>query len=160
MLVRKTHHRIVLGSIKFPTDNLQLNIICFHTVAKKDFANLLDACWRPEVFIALPKLWPQKRHLYLLEYLPAYAKQQVQILWKREKYFASTSIRKYDRITMAYSLIGYAIPAPTAKSKNLSTSWMTFQSHCIMVVIKSHWKWTWNTTGQHTVNHNQVTFLV
>jgi hypothetical protein len=38
MLVRKTHQSIVLGSITFPRDKLQLNLTCFHTVVKKDVA--------------------------------------------------------------------------------------------------------------------------
>jgi len=37
MLVRKTHHSIVFGSITFSRDNFQLNLTCFHMVAKKDF---------------------------------------------------------------------------------------------------------------------------
>ena len=38
MLVRKTHQSIVLGSITFPRDNLQLNLTCFNMIVKKDFA--------------------------------------------------------------------------------------------------------------------------
>ena len=30
-------------------NNFQLNLICFHMVAKKDFATVLDACWRSVV---------------------------------------------------------------------------------------------------------------
>jgi len=43
MLVHKTHHTIVLGSITFTRHNFQLNLTCFHMVAKKDFATVLDA---------------------------------------------------------------------------------------------------------------------
>jgi len=68
------------------------------------------------------------------------AKQLVYILWEREKYLAPTSIQNSDRLTKAYSLIGYAIPAPTAISKYLSISCKNFQSLCIMAVTKSHWK--------------------
>jgi len=51
MLVRKTHHSTVFGSITFPRDIFQLNLTCFHMVAKQDFATVLDACWRSVVFI-------------------------------------------------------------------------------------------------------------
>jgi hypothetical protein len=56
MLVLKTHHSIVLGSITFAGDNFQLNLTCFHTVAKKGFATVLDACWRSVVFITTPAI--------------------------------------------------------------------------------------------------------
>jgi len=58
---------------------------------------------------------------------------------------------------MAHSLIGYAIPAPTAISKYLHISCINFQSQCIMAVTMSHWKRTWTTNRPRTVNHNQVT---
>jgi len=44
MLVHKTHHSYVCSSTTFPRDNFQLNQTCFHMVAKKDFATVLDAC--------------------------------------------------------------------------------------------------------------------
>jgi hypothetical protein len=56
MLVYKTHHTILRGSITFPTDNYQLNLTCFHMVAEKDFATVLDACCRSEVFITPPPI--------------------------------------------------------------------------------------------------------
>ena len=62
----KTHRSIVLGSITFPRNNFQLNLTCFHMVAKKDLATILDACWRSVVFITPPAIWPKKKHLYLL----------------------------------------------------------------------------------------------
>ena len=83
--------------------------------------------------------------------------QTASLLWKREKYHAPTRIHNTDRPSKSYSLISYAIPGPTAISKYLSISCMNCQSHCIMTVTKSHWKWTWTTTCPHTVNHNQVT---
>jgi hypothetical protein len=56
MLVRKTHHGTVLGSVTFPRDNFQLNLPCFHMVARKDFATVLDASWRSVVFITPPPI--------------------------------------------------------------------------------------------------------
>ena len=56
MLICKTHHSIVCGSITFPRDSFQLNVTCFHIVAKKDFATVLDACWKSVVFITPPPI--------------------------------------------------------------------------------------------------------
>ena len=60
VLVRKTHHSIVRSSVAFPSGNFQLNLPCFHMTAKKDFATVLDACWRSVVFITPPPIWPRK----------------------------------------------------------------------------------------------------
>jgi len=54
MLVHKTHNNTVLGSITFPRDNL--NLRCLHKVAKKDFATVLEACWRSVAFITPPPI--------------------------------------------------------------------------------------------------------
>ena len=131
MLLHKTHHSIVRGSITSLKHNFQLNLTCFHMVAKKDLAIVLDACWRSVVFITPPPICPWKRTLVSAEQVAGQAKQLVQILWKREKYLAPTSIRNTDILTMACSLIGYAIPAPTAISKYLSIRFMNFQAHCL-----------------------------
>jgi hypothetical protein len=64
MLVCKTHHSIVLGFITFPKDNFQSNLICFHMVATKDFAIVLDACLRFPSH--LHQFNPGKKQLYLL----------------------------------------------------------------------------------------------
>ena len=61
MLVHKTHHSNVRISVKFPRDSFQLNQTCFHMVTKKDFATVLDACWRSVVFITPPPTWLHKR---------------------------------------------------------------------------------------------------
>jgi hypothetical protein len=66
MLVYKTHHSNVLGSIIFPKDNFQLNLTCFHMVAKKDFAIVPDT-YMSVVFISSQfyQSGPRKEHLYL-----------------------------------------------------------------------------------------------
>jgi len=56
MLVCKTHHSTALVSITFPRDNFQLNMTCFHMVAKKDFATVLDGSWRSVVSITPPPI--------------------------------------------------------------------------------------------------------
>jgi hypothetical protein len=56
MVVRKTHHSTVSGSITFPRDNFQLNLTCFHMVAKKDFATVLDASWGSVVLVTPPPI--------------------------------------------------------------------------------------------------------
>jgi hypothetical protein len=58
---------IVLGPITFPRDNFQINLTCFDMVAKKDFATVLDGCWRSVVFMTPPIIWPQKRQLVSAE---------------------------------------------------------------------------------------------
>jgi len=59
VLVCKTHHSTVLGSITFPTDNFQSNLTCFHKVDKKDFATVLDACCRSVVLHHIYTAAPQ-----------------------------------------------------------------------------------------------------
>jgi hypothetical protein len=56
LLVCKTHHSIVRGSITFPRGNFQINLKYFHIVAKKNFAAVLDVCWRSVVFIIPPPI--------------------------------------------------------------------------------------------------------
>ena len=64
VLAHKTHHSTVLGSITFPTENLQSNLTCFHKVGKKDFATVLDAVlWFSS---HLHQFGHRKEHLYLL----------------------------------------------------------------------------------------------
>jgi len=67
MLLHKTHHSIIPGSITSPKHNFQLNLTCFHMVAKKDLAIVLDACWRSVVFITPPPICPWKRTLVSAE---------------------------------------------------------------------------------------------
>jgi len=62
MLVRKIHHSNVLGAIIFPKDNFQLNLTCFHMVAKNNFAVVHDT-YLSVVFITPPPIWPLKRTL-------------------------------------------------------------------------------------------------
>jgi hypothetical protein len=67
MLVRKIHQNHVHSSKTLPGDNFQLNLTCFHMVAKKNFATVLDSCWRSVVFITPPPIWPRGGgNLYLL----------------------------------------------------------------------------------------------
>ena len=40
-----THPSIVLGSVKFPRNNFQLNLTCFHMEAKKGFWKLVGGQW-------------------------------------------------------------------------------------------------------------------
>jgi hypothetical protein len=67
VLVCKTHHIYDRSSITFPRDNFQLNLTCFHKVAKTDFVTVLGACWRSVVFITPTTIRPRQRTLVSAE---------------------------------------------------------------------------------------------
>jgi len=46
-------------------------------VSKKDFATVLDACWRSVVFITPPPIWPGKGTLVSAEYVAQWTTQLV-----------------------------------------------------------------------------------
>jgi len=77
MLVHKTHHSYFCGSMKVPRDNFQLNLTCFHMVAKKHFASVLDAFWRSVVCITTPTISPRKRTPISAEQVARLTKQLV-----------------------------------------------------------------------------------
>ena len=158
MLVEKSHYSIVLGSITFPTDNFQLNLTCFYMVAKKDFATVLDACWQSVVFITPPRIWPRERNTCICWIGGTVGQRASLDTVEKREISCPTSIQKSDRLTTAYSLIGYAIPAPTEISKYWSISCMNIQSRCIMVVTLSQWNRTWTTNHSLTVKHNQENY--
>jgi len=147
VLAHKTHHSIVLGSITFPTDNFQLKpemfsqgrqerfCYCFHHTS----TNLAPEkntciCW-------IGGTVGQTTSLDIVEKIKIPCPYQHSKLWNTNQ---------------GLSLIGWPIPGPTAISKYLNISCMNCQSHCIMAVTKSHWKWTWTTISPETVDQNQV----
>jgi hypothetical protein len=81
---------------------------------------------------------PGKEHLYLLNRWQGRRNSWFRYCGKEKNNLLLPAFEILDRLTKAYSLIGYDIPAPTAISKYLSLSCTDFQSHWIMTATKSH----------------------
>jgi hypothetical protein len=76
---------------------------------------------------------------------------------KRQTYLTPISIQNSDRLPWPIPYLAMLSQLLQQISKYLNISCMTFQSHCIMGVTKSPWKYTWTTMHPQTVQCNEVT---
>ena len=154
VLAHKTHHSTVLGSITFPTDSFQLKPDMFSHGRQEKF------CYWPGCLLQVSCFHHKSTNLTLEKnacicWIGGTAGQTISLdTVEKRKIPCPYHHSKLWTLNKAYSLIGWCIPAPKAISKYVNISCMNCQSHCIMAVTKSNWKWTWTTTRPHTVNHN------